>query len=76
MYHNDYASNSERYYANIDVEGTVIKFEVDFGSGYSFLPKAQFDELKLANKLSPTEIVFRSYTQNTFVPYGKVRVGC
>ncbi|XP_017494077.1 PREDICTED: uncharacterized protein K02A2.6-like, partial [Rhagoletis zephyria] len=72
---NDYTkASSERYYAKIVVEGKPIKFEVDSGSAYSFLPRSQFSELKLSQKLIPINIVFRSYTQDTFVPDGKIRV--
>lgn len=75
VYRNDYSNvNSDRYYAKISIEGKIIKFEVDSGSGYSFLPRSQFNQLKLHNKLVPTNIVFRSYTQDKFVPEGKVRV--
>ncbi|XP_058983670.1 uncharacterized protein K02A2.6-like [Musca domestica] len=75
VYRNDYANaNAERYYANIFIEGRVVSFEVDSGSGYSFLPRSEFGKLKLSNQLTATNIVFRSYTQDKFVPDGKVRV--
>ena len=51
-----------------------IKFEVDFGSGYSFLPRSQFEKLNIQNKLTPSNIVFRSDTQDRFVPGGKMQV--
>lgn len=35
VYRNDYAhSNAERHYSKIEIEGKLIKFEVDSGSGY------------------------------------------
>ncbi|XP_046801270.1 uncharacterized protein LOC124418587 [Lucilia cuprina] len=75
VYCNDYSNrNSDRYYANISIEGKTVKFEVDSGSGYSFLPRSMFKELRLSNVITPTNIVFRSYTQNTFTPDGKVHV--
>lgn len=75
VYQNDYSqSSSERYFANIFIEGKPVKFEVDSGSGYSFLPLGQFKALQLEKPLTSTNIVFRSYTQNTFIPEGKVKV--
>lgn len=75
VYRNENAgSDSERFYADIFVEGKKVKFEVDSGSGYSFLPITQFNQLGLPNKLTPTNLVFRSYMQDKFVPYGKVRI--
>lgn len=75
VYQNNFQnSNSERYYANITIEGKPVKFEVDSGSGFTFLPRKEFNELNINAQVNPTSLIFRSYTQNTFVPYGKVRV--
>lgn len=38
------------------------------------MPRSQFNELNLSNTLTETNIVFRAYTQDTFVPDEKVRV--
>lgn len=70
---NVYQNNSEQK-TDTDIEGRHMKFEVDSGSGYTFLPRNQFKELKLNTPLLPTKIVFRSYTQTTFVPDGKIIV--
>ena len=47
---------------------------MDFWSGYSFLPRSQFEKLNIQNKLMPSNIVFRSYTKDKLVPNGKVQV--
>lgn len=73
VYQNEY-TDAQRYYADISIEGKVVRFEVDSGSGYSFLPRSQFAKLNMDDKITPTKIVFRSYTQNKFIPDGKVRV--
>ena len=60
--------------ANINVEEKPVKFEVDLGSGFTFLPRKEFRELNLNKVITTTNVIFRSCTQNTFVPDGKVRV--
>lgn len=64
----------ERYHTNVKIEGKSVKFEVDSGSGYTFLPRDQFAKLNLNVQLHPVTIGFRSYTQNVFVPDGKINV--
>lgn len=68
------AWNSERYCTHVNVEGKSIKFEVDSGSGFTFLPRDQFAQLKFNVPLLPVNIGFRSYTKNVFVPDGKIKV--
>lgn len=67
-------ADAEHYYIEIDIDGKRVKFEVDSGSGYTFLPRSQFNKLKLNTSLISTNIAFRSYTQTTFVPDGKIKV--
>ena len=38
------------------------------------MPRSQFEKLNIQNKLTPSNIVFRSYTQDKFVPDDKVQV--
>ncbi|BES92812.1 Hypothetical Protein NTJ_05622 [Nesidiocoris tenuis] len=67
-------ANIDRYYAHVKVSGKQIKFEVDSGSAYTFLPRDKFNELNIQEPLEPTSIGFRSYTQTVFVPDGKLIV--
>lgn len=67
-------TDTECYHTHINIEGKSIKFEVDSGSGYTFLPRDQFAKLKIDTPLQPVKIGFRSYTQNVFVPDGKIKV--
>ena len=75
VYQNSFQKpNSERYYAYINAEGMPVKFEVDLGFGFTNLPRKQIKTLNLNKNLVQTNLIFRSYTQNTFAPDGKVRV--
>lgn len=74
VYKNHYVADSERYYVNVQIEGKSVRFEVDSGSGYTFLPRSSFSELKLGNQLTPSNTIFRTYLQETFVPDGKVKI--
>lgn len=75
IYHNQPPTdNMQRYYATVNIEGGKVAFEVDSGSGYTFLPRDMFGKLKIRRQLQPTAIAFRSYTQDVFVPDGKVKV--
>jgi len=67
-------SNIKRYHTFVNIEGEDVKFEVDSGSAYTLLPRDQFAKLNLNIPLLPTTVAFRSYTQNVFVPNGKIKV--
>ncbi|KAK9752035.1 Reverse transcriptase (RNA-dependent DNA polymerase) [Popillia japonica] len=64
----------ERFYAQVNVEGKLIQFEIDSGSGYTFLPRNQYAKLQFNGPLEPATIRFRSYTRDVFVPDGKITV--
>ncbi|XP_011876973.1 PREDICTED: uncharacterized protein K02A2.6-like, partial [Vollenhovia emeryi] len=76
IYQNHQPSTKEikRYYTHVNIEGKTVEFEIDSGSGYTFLPRNVFTKLNLKTPLLPTSIGFRSYTQNVFTPDGKIRV--
>lgn len=76
VYQNDRVISmcNERSYINVNVEGRPVQFEVGSGSGYTFLPRYMFFKLGLNTPLLPTSIGFQSYTQNIFVPDGKIKV--
>lgn len=75
VYQNEsHDQNSERYYANINIEGKPVKFEVDSGSGFTFLQRKIFNELNLNKQLSPTNHIFKTYSDGYVVPFGKVHV--
>lgn len=71
--HNEDA-DAEKFLATVLIEGKPQQFEVDCGAGYTLLPKCQFDQLNVRCQLKPTNIRFRSYTQQIFVPLGVVSV--
>lgn len=73
IYQNKF-NKSDRYYTHININGKSVQFEVDSGSGFTFLPRKQFKELKLNTTVFSTDLAFRSYTQTTFVPDGKIIV--
>ena len=64
--------DTKQYCAELNIEGKNVKLEIDSGSGYTFLPRSQFRQLKINASLLPTKIVFRSYIQTTFVPDCKI----
>lgn len=66
--------DAQRYYITINIEGKPVKFEVDSGSGYTFLPRDIYQKLQLKSPLTRTNRAFRSYTQDTFIPDGKICV--
>lgn len=68
------AGDTRKYYTFINVEGKMIQFEVDSGAGFTLLPKDMFEKLQCNKKLEPCNLTFRTYTRQTFKPYGKVQV--
>lgn len=68
------SKDNERFTATVKIEGNPITFEVDSGSGYTFLPQNQFEKLNLKVPLLPASMEFRSYTRDLFVPHGKIKV--
>lgn len=66
--------NNERFQTTVNIEGRPIVFEVDSGSGFTFLPRDRFAQLKLDIPLERTDIEFRSYTRDSFMPDGKIKV--
>lgn len=76
IYRNDIlpADKFERYYVNIKSQSKTTKFELDSGSAHTFFPRHKFNSFKSSIQLTLTNIVFRSYTQDTFLPDGKASV--
>ncbi|GBM73155.1 hypothetical protein AVEN_30044-1 [Araneus ventricosus] len=63
-----------KYFISVKIENRYQKFEVDAGACYTLIPDNQFKRLGIKRQLEPTGIAFRSYTENVFLPLGKVRV--
>lgn len=70
----NYSNNTDRFFASVNVEGADIQFEVDSGSGFTFLPRKEYNRLRNKPPIEPVNIRFRSYTQDVFVPDGKINV--
>lgn len=68
------AQDADRYYTYVYIEDIPVKFEMDSASGYSFLPRDQYKMLRLNTPLISTTTGFRSYTQDVFLPDGKINV--
>ncbi|CAL1269404.1 unnamed protein product [Larinioides sclopetarius] len=66
--------DSTKYFIYVKIENCFQKFEVDTGAAYTLIPNDQFQKLGIKRQLEPTRIAFRSYTENVFVPLGKVQV--
>ena len=67
-------NNNERFLTSVKVEGKLIEFEVDSGSGYTFLPRKIYKTLNMKEPLNPTPIRFQSYAKNVFEPDGIAHV--
>ncbi|KAJ8898451.1 hypothetical protein PR048_003811 [Dryococelus australis] len=52
----------------------VVKFKVDSGAAYSFLPRNVYAGLNLGVTMHQPDISFQSYTHNVFVPDGKINI--
>ena len=70
----DSLDNARKYYIAVKIENCYQKFEFDTRAGYTLTPENQFRSLDIKKQLEPTNIVFRSYTENLFSPLGKVQV--
>lgn len=68
------SKTNDHFYADVKIEGQPVRFEVDSGSGFTFLPRNMFFKLGINTPILPTSIGFRSYTQDVLVPDGKVKV--
>ncbi|GBM87412.1 Uncharacterized protein K02A2.6 [Araneus ventricosus] len=68
------AADAMKYFILVKIENRSQKFEVDTGACYTLIPDNQFKRLGIKRQLEPTGIAFRSYTENVFLPLGKVRV--
>lgn len=64
----------QKFFVYVFIEGKKQIFEVDSGAGYTLIPTSDFDKLKLNVKIQKTNISFRSYTGDIFVPLGYVEV--
>ena len=67
-------NDASKYFVTVGIEGHPQKFEVDSGAGFTLLPRSSYQNLKLNKPLQKTNLLFRSYTQNVFVPDGKLQV--
>ncbi|XP_017473895.1 PREDICTED: uncharacterized protein K02A2.6-like [Rhagoletis zephyria] len=64
----------DKFYAKVLIEGKSQKFEVDSGAGYTLLPENDFNKLKLNVNLQKSNVAFRSYTGEIFLPKGVAKV--
>ncbi|GBM64739.1 hypothetical protein AVEN_129109-1 [Araneus ventricosus] len=70
----EFAAHAAKHFISVKIENLFKKFEVDTGAGYTLIPDDRFKRLGIKTQLEPTGISFRSYTENVFLPLGKVRV--
>lgn len=71
IYQNTSNNRNRFFFAEVKIEGQP--FEVDLGSGYTFLLRKVFNSLKI-NSLQSTTIKFHSYSNEIFVSHEKTRV--
>ncbi|GBN15278.1 hypothetical protein AVEN_114133-1 [Araneus ventricosus] len=63
-----------KYFISVKIENRYQNFEVDKSAGYTLIPDNQFKRLGIKRQLEPTGIAFQSYTENVFLPLGKMQV--
>ncbi|GBM71318.1 Acid-sensing ion channel 3 [Araneus ventricosus] len=61
------AEDATKYFISVKIENLYQKFEVDTGACYTLIPDTQFKRLSIKRQHEPTEIAFRSYTENVFL---------
>ncbi|XP_067636959.1 uncharacterized protein K02A2.6 isoform X1 [Eurosta solidaginis] len=66
--------DAEKFYTDVLINRRKENFEVDSGAGYTLLPENQFMKLNIKTPLRKTNIAFRVYTDDVFVPIGVVTV--
>ncbi|XP_017492861.1 PREDICTED: uncharacterized protein LOC108380966 [Rhagoletis zephyria] len=66
--------DAEKFYTDVLINGRKQNFEVDSGAGYTLLPENQFMKSNIKTPLRKTNIAFRVYTDDLFVPIGVVTV--
>lgn len=68
------SNDIEKYFVTVNIEGRKERFEVDSGTGFTFIPRDKFQKLNVSGELQKSTVAFRSYTGNVFLPDGKVKV--
>lgn len=67
-------SNDDRFLLTVKINGKDIEFECDSGSRYSLMNVQQFNDLNINCPIKKTNVVFKSYTKNSFKPVGIAEV--
>lgn len=68
------SSMSDKYFANISINGKSVRVEVDSGARSLILSRETVEALNLKIKLEPTNVRFRSYSHNIIEPLGVANV--
>lgn len=66
--------DAQKFFIKVNIENKEQRFEVDSGAGFTLLPENDFKKLNLKAEISKTNIAFRAYTGDVFVPLGVVNV--
>ncbi|XP_011882947.1 PREDICTED: uncharacterized protein K02A2.6-like [Vollenhovia emeryi] len=66
--------DAQKYFTTVLLNGKPAVFEVDSGAGYTLLPENEFRKLNLNISLTPTNICFRTYTNDMFFSKGKANI--
>lgn len=68
------SNDIQKFYIDIQIEGKNQKFEVDSGAGYTLIPEHDFLKLDLNIPVRKSDVAFRAYTGDIFIPLGVVDV--
>lgn len=67
-------SDDDKFVFTVEINGRSQMFAVGSGVKYTLIRKSQYENLNIKTQLQPSLVAFRSYTKDTEMPYGKVKV--
>lgn len=67
-------ADSDKFFVTVFLNNIPQRFEVDSGARFSLLAEDDFKKLNLNIPLEPSSIVFRSYSDHSIQPVGKISV--
>lgn len=72
--HKNTAKIIQPYYVTLHVNGKPLRMEIDTGASVSVINKRDSKFLGIKQKLEPTDIILKTYTEEIVVPIGKCTV--
>lgn len=70
----DVQVDARKYFIDVTLNGSPVKFEVDSGTAFTLLPVTMFRGMYPNPTLQPSNYIFKAYTNDLFHPYGCTQV--